>query len=65
MWHLLLSVALGLLWCASCLVVGDEDSPLVTELKGLFGSTCNGVKLSTALVVALVSYFIAVVRDTH
>ena len=64
MWHLLLSVALGLLWCASCMAVGDEDSPLVTELKGLFGSTCNGVKLSTALALALVSYFIAVVKIT-
>ena len=46
------------------MAVGDEESPLVTELKGLFGSTCNGVKLSTALVLALVSYFIAVVKMT-
>ena len=63
MWNgLLAALALNLLFVWSTLAVGEAESELSGGLKELFESTQNSVKLGAALVAALVTYFIAVVK---
>ena len=62
MWGgLLVALALDLL-VSSCLAAGDEDPGPSGELKDLLGATRHGLKLGSALVVALVTYYIATVK---
>ena len=62
MWGgLLVALALDLL-VSSCLAAGEDDPPLSGELKDLLGATRHGLKLGSALVVALVTYYIATVK---
>ena len=60
----MLFLVLGLWWCASSFAVGDDEDAdaLKGELKSLLGSTRGGVKLSAALVLCLVTYFIEYLR---
>ena len=56
-----MALALVLL-VSSCLAAGEEESGLATELKDLLGATRHGLKLGSALVLALVTYYIATVK---
>ena len=63
MWNgLLAALSLNLLFVWSVMAAGEAEGSLSGELKELFESTNNSVKLGAALVVALVTYFIAVVK---
>ena len=64
---LVISFVLGL-WCSSCMAAGDkeeESSELPGLLKTLFGTTRNGVKLGTALIMCLITYYISEVKVTE
>ena len=62
MWVLsLLAFALCLL-VSTCVAVGEDGSTLPTELKDLLGASRHAVKLGAALVAALVTYFLTVVK---
>ena len=59
-----MALALDLL-VSSCLAAGEAEDPplpLSGELKDLLGATRHGLKLGSALVVALVTYYIATVK---
>ena len=63
MWNgLLAALSLNLLFVWSVMAAGEAEGSLSGELKELFESTQNSVKLGAALVVALVTYFISVVK---
>ena len=57
MWILML----GILWCASSMAAGDEDA-LKEEVKTLLETKRNGVKLSAALVLCLITYFVSTLK---
>ena len=58
-----MALALDLL-VSSCLAAGEDEGPpaISGELKDLLGATRHGLKLGSALVVALVTYYIATVK---
>ena len=64
MWNgLLVALALNLWFVWSVMAAGEEaEGSLAVELKALFETTKNSVKLGASLVIALVTYFIAVVK---
>ena len=57
----LVAFALVLL-VSTCVAVGEEGSNLPNELKDLLSSSRHSVKLGAALVAALVTYFMTVVK---
>ena len=60
---LVVSFVLGL-WCSSCMAAGEEEAELPGLAKTLFGTSRNGIKLGTALVMCLITYYISEVRIT-
>ena len=56
-WRAVAVLILGLLWCASSMAAGDEEA-LKKEIKELLETTRNGAKLTSALVLCLIAYFL-------
>ena len=57
MWILML----GILWCASSMAAGEDDA-IKEEVKTLLETKRNGVKLSAALVLCLITYFVSTLK---
>ena len=64
-WRAMAVLMLGLLWCASSMAAGEgvtAEETLKGEVTDLFKTTRGGVKLTAALVLCLVGYFLGTLR---